>query len=161
MDKSEQTGPKVRRKAEQVYLSSDYVHCSHSCCTEEAALKKKTISKYTSFSRPTTRDFEIRGKEKRKCVCLHRDISVNSRKAGNLATKLKKETSLTKRLWMNLGFYPRHFTLDPRQKPILFFTLSRAYELSLAFQHFIFMTPRQPFSAVIGWIRREIWILVI
>ena len=61
---------------------------------------------------------------------------------------------------MNLRFYPRHFTLDPRQKPTLFFTLSRAYELSLAFQHFIFMTPRQPFSAVLGWIWREIWILL-
>ena len=50
---------------------------------------------------------------------------------------------------MNLRFYPRHFTLDPRQKPTLFFTLPRAYELSLAFQHFIFMIPLQPFSAVL------------
>lgn len=50
---------------------------------------------------------------------------------------------------MNLRFYPRHFALDPRQKPTLFFTLPRAYELSLAFQHFIFMIPLQPFSAVL------------
>ena len=38
-------------------------------------------------------------------------------------------------------FYPRPSTL--------FFTLPRAYELSLAFQHFIFMIPLQPFSAVL------------
>ena len=51
---------------------------------------------------------------------------------------------------MNLRFYPRHFTLDTRQKPTLFLKLSRAYELSLAFQHPIFMIPCQPFSAVLG-----------
>ena len=51
---------------------------------------------------------------------------------------------------MNLRFYPRYFTLDPRQKPTLFFTLSLAYELSLAFQHHIFMIPLRPFSAVLG-----------
>ena len=61
----------------------------------------------------------------------------------------KKQASLTKRLRMNLRFYPRHFTLDPRQKRTLFFTLPRAYELSLAFQHFIFMIPLQLFSAVL------------
>ena len=35
---------------------------------KEAALEKKTISKSTSFSRSSTRYFEIGGNEKRKCV---------------------------------------------------------------------------------------------
>ena len=39
---------------------------------------------------------------------------------------------------MNLRFYPRHFILDPREKPTLFFTLSRAYELSLVFSTLYF-----------------------
>ena len=73
---------------------------------------------------------EIRGAEKRKCV-LHTGFSVNSRKAGNLATKPKKNV---KKLPSTLDILPSTLdnipsTLDPRQKTTLVLFQSVLYAL--------------------------------
>ena len=89
------------------------------------------------------RYFEIRGKEKRKCVYWHREISVNSRKAGNLATKRKKTSISYKKTTNESTVLPSTFYSRPSTKTYTLFhtTTSLWVEFSVSTLYFYDSSP--------------------